>query len=111
MTKDQFDRPLYTYRGVPLLDVGLALDQVTEIIPNTQTAEDAGADATAIYFVPTNSEQGVIGIQLDPLEVFDGKKEKSTSDTTAIEWWVGLAGFGSYGPTVAHNLENPANWT
>lgn len=111
ITKDQFDRPQYTYRGVPLLDVGLKLDQVTEIITNSQTAEDLGTDATDMFFVPTNSEQGVIGIQLDPLEVFDGKKDKSTADTTVIEWWVGLAGFGSYGPVRAHNLETPASWT
>ena len=111
VTKDQFDRPQYTYRGVPLIDMGLKLDQTTEIIPNNETAEDDGTDATSVYFVPTNSEQGVIGIQLDPLEVFDGKKNKSTTDVTVIEWWVGLAGFGSYGPVHGHNIETPASWT
>ena len=111
VTKDQFDRPIYTYRGIPLTDMGLKLDQSTEIIANGQTAEDSGTDATDAFFVPFNTEQGITGIQLDPIEVFDGKKDKSTADVTVIEWWVGLAGFGSYGPVRLHNIEEPTAWT
>ena len=111
VTKDQFDRPVTTYRGIPLFDMGLKLDQTTEIIANGQTAEDAGTDATDAFFVPLNTEQGITGIQLDPIEVFDGKKNKSTTDVTVIEWWVGLAGFGSYGPVRLHNIEEPTAWT
>ena len=111
VTKDSYDRTVYTYRGVPLIDMGVKIDQSTEIIANGQTAEDDGTDATDMFFVPFNSEQGITGIQLDPIEVFDGKKDKSTADTTVIEWWVGLAGFGSYGPVRLHNIEEPTAWT
>lgn len=111
VTKDQFDREVYTYKGVPMIDIGLKADQSTEIIPNNETAEDAGADATSVYFVPWSMEQGITGIQLGPLEVEEGLATKSTSKTTLIEWGVGLAGFGSYGPTRLHNIETPASWT
>jgi hypothetical protein len=110
-TKDQFDREIYTYKGVPIYDMGLKADQSTEIIPKTETAEDGGADATSAYFVPWSMEQGVYGIQLSNLEVEPGLATKSTSKTTLIEWAVGLAGFGSYGPTRLHNIENPDSWT
>ena len=111
VTKDQFDRPVTTYRGIPLFDMGLKLDQSTEIIANGQTAEDAGTDATDVFMVSFGTEQGITGIQLDPIEVFDGKKNKSTTDVTVIEWWVGIAGFGSYGFVRLHNIEEPTAWT
>jgi len=30
---------------------------------------------------------------------------------TRIDWWLGLAGFGSYGITRGWNVEGAANWT
>lgn len=115
MGKDLFDREFPTYKGVPIIDVGLKADQTTEIIPVNETAEDAGADATSVYFVPFNSEQGVTGIQIGPLEVRtptgDGERESKPTSLVRVEWVVGLAGFGSYGPTRLHNIEDPASWT
>ena len=110
-SSDQFGREILTYKGAPLIDMGFKSDQSTEVITNTETAADAGSDATSAYFVPFNTEHGVIGIQLRDIEVFPGKKNKSTSDVTTVEWWVGLAGFGSYGPTRLWNIEDPALWT
>lgn len=112
VTKDSFDRSLVTYRGVPVHDAGLKKDQSTSIITNTETAADAGSDATSMYFCSFNMEQGITGIQLGPLEVIqDAKKDVATADQTMIEWVVGLAGFGSYGMTRLYNISDPALWT
>jgi hypothetical protein len=55
---------------------------------------------------------GIMGIQLSGgLEVFDGKKDKSTTNVKTVEWGVGLAGYGSYGPTRLWNIEAPGSWT
>jgi len=111
VTKDDFGRDVLTYKGAPILDMGLLADQSTEVITNTETAADAGSDSTSMYFVPFNMEQGITGIQLSDIEIFEGARTKSTTDITAVEWWVGLAGFGSYGPTRMWNIEDPSLWT
>lgn len=115
VTKDSFDREFPTYKGTPLVDMGLKADQSTEVIPVSETAEDAGADATSVYFVPFNMENGIHGIQIGGPEVRypTGDSERETKPTKLIrfEWVLGLAGFGSYGPTRLHNIEDPASWT
>jgi hypothetical protein len=111
VTKDDYGRDILTYKGAPIIDMGLKTDQSTEIILNTETAADAGSDSTSMYFVPFNTEQGIIGIQLSDLEVFEGAQTKSTTEITAVEWWCGLAGFGSYGPVRMWNIEDPSLWT
>lgn len=108
---DQFEREILMYKGAPIIDVGLKKDQSTEIITNTETAGDAGSDATSAYFVPFNDEQGVTGIQLSNLEVFDGKKDKSVANVKTVEWACGIAGYGSYGPVRLWNIEDPSLWT
>ena len=114
-TTDSFDREILTYKGAPILDMGLESDQTTEVIPLNETADDAGADATSVYFVPFNDEHGITGIQLSEMEVYDplegGERETMPSKLVRVEWWVGLAGFGSYGPTRLYNIETPASWT
>jgi hypothetical protein len=115
VTKDSFDREFPTYKGARLVDIGLKPDQTTEIITNTETAEDAGADATSAYFVPFSTEQGITGIQVGPLEVRyptgDSERETKPTKLIRVEWVCGLAGFGSYGPVRLHNIEAPASWT
>jgi hypothetical protein len=95
--------------------MGLKKDQSTEIITETEVAGDAGQDATSIYCVAFNEEQGVTGIQLAPMEVYDplagGELSTQPSKMTRIDWWLGLAGFGSYGITRGWNVEGAANWT
>lgn len=114
-TKDMFDREVLTYKGIPIIDAGLKVDLSTEIITNSETADDGGSDATSAYFIPINSEQGVTGIQLENMEVYDplngGEGETTPSNLIRVEWFVGLAGFGSYGPTRLYNIESPASWT
>ena len=115
VTTDQFDRNIVTYKGTPFIDMGWQIDQVTEVITNTEVVGDAGADGTSVYFVPVNMEQGIQGIQLDNLEVYDplGGSEMETlpSKLMRLEWWCGIAGFGSYGPTRLSGIKDPALWT
>jgi len=115
ITRDEFDREILSYKGAAFYDVGLKRDQVTEIITGTEVANDAGADATSVYFVSHDMEQGVTGIQLSPMEVYDpldgGERESKPTKLMRIDWWVGLAGFGSYGCTRLRNFEDVAGWT
>ena len=115
VTKDSFDREVLTYKGSPFIDVGLKKDQTTEIITQTEVAGDAGADATSIYFVSFGIDEAISGIQLSDMEVYDplngGERESKPTKLERIDWWVGLAGFGSYGITRAWNVEGPDNWT
>jgi len=115
VTKDSFDRDLVTYKGAPFIDMGLKADQSTEIITVTETALDAGADSTSVYFASFNIDQGVVGIQLGPLESYDpnagGEMSTQPAKQLRIEWWHGLAGFGSYGLTRLYNIGDPAGWT
>ena len=112
VTKDQFDRKVYTFDGIPLVDAGLKKDNTTEIIPNDETADDAGTDATSAYFIPFNMEHGVHGGQLSDIEIErDVYTGKTTTNGIMVEWWVGLTTWGSYGPTRLYNIETPASWT
>lgn len=116
VTKDSFDRDITTYKGAPLVDVGMKKDQTTEIITNTEVAGDSGNDSTSIYSCSFNAQQGITGIQLPPgLEVYDplggGEQESTPTKLKRFEWWLGLAGFGSYGFVRGWNLLDPAAWT
>jgi hypothetical protein len=115
VTKDMFDREILTYKGVKILDAGYKVDQTTEIIPNTETDEADNDIATSVYFVPINSEQGVTGIQLSNMEIYDplsgGERESKPTNLIRVEWFVGLAGFGSFGPTRLYNVLSPDMWT
>ena len=117
ITKDSFDRDILTYKGAPVIDVGIKTDQSTEIITDSETAGDAGTDATSIYGVSFGVEQGITGIQLggtgpdiyDPLS--GGEMEAKPTRILRMDWWLGLAGFGSYGITRGRNVEGASNWT
>jgi len=114
-TKDSFDRTIPTLYGSPLIDVGTLKDQSTEIITGTEVAGDAGTDATSIYAVAFNEMQGITGIQLSNMEVYDplngGEQESTPTKLVRIDWWIGLANFGSYGIARGQNVEDPSNWT
>lgn len=112
VTKDSFDRQITTYKGVPIVDVGLLKDQATEIIPDTEVAGDSGVDATSIYACSFNMDQGITGIQLGPLENWETEPTSTAPHHTLnIEWVLGLAGFGSYGVVRGANCEGASNWT
>jgi hypothetical protein len=115
VTKDSFEREFYTYRGAPLIDVGLKADQTTEIITDTEDPGDGGDDGTSIYFVSFDAEKGLTGIQVGPPEAYDpnngGELETAPAKLFRMEWWVGLANFGSHGFTRLHSIEAAASWT
>jgi len=92
-TKDQFDRIVDVYQSVRLKDIGVKSDQTTEILPNTETLEDAGvAESTSIYFVKFGIGEFLWGIQEYPIEVDDkGMLEGSPVYRTEVDWPLGLA--------------------
>lgn len=114
-TKDQFGREELTYRGATFTDMGLLKDQATEVISNTEVAGDGGADSMSVYFVSYNKDQGIYGIQLNPLKAYQplgtGEMESKPSKLWRIDWWNGLASFGKYGMTRLRNIERLADWT
>ena len=114
-TQDVFEREIQTFKGIPLIDAGYTKDQSTEIITETETAGDAGSDATSIYAVSTNEESGMTGIELGPIEVWDplngGEQESTPTKLMRIEWWLGLSSPGSHGIARGRNVEGAANWT
>jgi len=115
VTQDTVGRELVTWKGKPLYDMGLKADQSTEIITNTEVAGDAGADSTSVYFASYNKENGIYGIQLENLTVYDpldgGESSTAPQKIRRIDWWNGLAMFGSYGLVRARNLAAPSSWT
>jgi len=115
-TTDQFDREVWTFGGAPIVDVGLKRDQSTEIITDTEDPGDGGEDTTSIYAVSFGTDDGLLGIQLEPLEAYmvggeEHELESKPVKRLRIDWWVGLAGFGSYYAARAYNLEPAASWT
>ncbi len=114
VTKDSFDRTITTWKGAPLIDVGLKRDQSTEIITDSETAGDSGSDATSIYMASFDMTEGLTGIQLGDMEVYDplagGEAESTPTKLLRIDWWCGLASFGNYGITRLRNVEGASNW-
>jgi len=117
--KDQFEREIMTYKGTPIYDAGLKVDQSTEVITLTEAGGTGTANTTSFYLVststPTGDVQGAIsegltGIQLGPMEIYD---VASTGEQTEkhIDWWVGLANFGAHSIVRVRNLLSPASWT
>jgi len=115
VTKDSFDREIPTLWGAPIVDIGTKKDQSTKIITDTEVAGDAGTDATSVYALAFNEQQGISGIELGGMDVYDplsgGEQESTPTKLLRIDWWLGLAGFGSYGFTRGWNLEAPGSWT
>lgn len=115
VTKDVLGRDIQTFKGKKLIDVGLKYDQSTEIITDAETAGDSGTDATSIYFVDFNSNDGLYGIQLNSLETYDplsgGEMETKPSKMLRVDWWNGLANFGSRCIVRGRNVEGASNWT
>ncbi len=118
-TQDNYGRFFRTFAGVPLIDVGLQADQSTEIIANNY---GAGADETRVFavrFSTSEGDDGLAGIQLSPLEVYDpvaaGEVGASaTAGTPAkslrFEWWNGYAGWGKYYAARLTGLQDPSTW-
>lgn len=115
VTQDTLGRDFPTYKGKPIVDTGFKKDQSTEIITNTEVAGDSGADSTSIYAASFEGDQGLTGIQLSELEAYDpnggAEMETAPAKQMRIEWWCGLASYGSHGIVRGRNLAAPSSWT
>jgi hypothetical protein len=112
VTKDNFDRQQMTYKGVPILDMGLKADQTTEIITDTEADGASASTSTSVYFASFDEMQGIVGTQLGALEIVqDAKKDVATANQVLIEWVLGLAQYGSYGLTRLWNIHAADDWT
>jgi hypothetical protein len=115
LTQDTLGRDFYTWRGKPLLDMGTKKDMSTEIITLTETGGTGSSNTTSMYMVSCNMDDGLYGIQLNPLAVYDplagGEMESKPSKLRRVDWWNGLANFGRYCIVRGRNLLDPASWT
>ena len=101
-TQDNWGRQVPRYADLPILDAGKDNANI-DIIPLTETAGDAGADATSLYVV-SFSDGHVEGIQNSPIEVKDlGLTDSGVIYRTLVEWLVGMA---LYHPRAATRLWN-----
>lgn len=114
-SKNLIDQEITTYRGVPLYDMGLKKDQVTEIITCTEPGGDATANTTSLYFASYSIEQGIYGAQLDAPKVYDplngGEMSTAPAKMRRIDWWNGIVGFGGRGLVRVRNIKDPDLWT
>jgi hypothetical protein len=95
---DSFGRQVATYHGIPLLDIGYKSDGTTAIIPQTET-QGSSAITSSIYAVNFGASEGdrsVTGLQNGTMSVEDlGELQTQPVFRTRIEWYVGLALFGT----------------
>jgi hypothetical protein len=95
---DGLGRTVDIYNGIPIVDVGNKADG-TQIIPQTETQGTASGISGSIYAVHFGAgapEQGVVGLTNGGVQVFDlGQLETKPVYRTRIEWFTGLALFGS----------------
>jgi hypothetical protein len=115
VSKDQFDLDVISYMGIPMVDMGYKEDLATEIITTTEVAGDSGADSTSQYWVSFNRESGVYGIQLNEFKEYDplngGEMETMPSKLRRIDWWNGIANFGTRSIVRSRNLSCLSGWT
>jgi len=111
VTKDEFDRRVVSYRGVPFVDVGLKYDQATEIISDSETDGTGGSIATSYYFVSYDALEGISGIQMKDMDILDDVADGPLQPGKVIDWFCGLASWGKYGIVRLANTESSPNWT
>jgi hypothetical protein len=114
-TKDQWDQEWVTYRGKPLVDMGYLADQATEILPVSELGGDSSANTHSQYLVSFNTVEGIHGIQLNNFTAYDPlggtEMESKPSQLRRIDWWNGIASFGTRGIVRVKNLLKLASWT
>ncbi len=115
VTQDSYGREFAAFDDVPMIDVGLKSDGSTEIIGNTY---GTGSNETRVFAVRFGSDDGLTGIQLntpdayDPIAVGEGSGNASgPQKLLRIDWWCGLAGFGSYYAARLAGVKDPTAWT
>lgn len=90
-TRDQFGRWVNNWREVPIYDVGLKYDNVTQIILNTE-AQGTSATNTSVYFAKNGVGTHFQGWEKGPLSVRDiGELPNAPILRQRIDWELGLA--------------------
>src|SRR5262245_2982393 len=91
ITRDQYERIVYTFRDCPIYDVGTKADQVTPIITDVE-AFAAASNCTSIYFAKTGVRTHFHGWEKEPLDVRDlGELQTEPVMRTRVDWSPGLA--------------------
>ncbi|KKN77072.1 hypothetical protein LCGC14_0364110 [marine sediment metagenome] len=94
-TKDQFDKTVPLFRGMPFEEAGTTGDQTTQIITSTETNAGAstGGTATSFYFIRFD-KQHIQGWQMhEPRRIYDDIINDGVTHRTVFEWPVGLSSF------------------
>ena len=105
-TQDQYGRTWDAIqlgsRKIPLVDVGLKNDKSTEVIPNDEDPGDGGNDATSLYAVRFDKNDGLHLLELagtspDPYDPLNGAEmETQPAYKRRIDWGVGLFNLSQY---------------
>jgi hypothetical protein len=90
-TRDNFDREIDTYRGIPFAFAGKKADQSTQIITDTEDPGDGGSDSTSFYCIKLGGPY-VKGIQLaEPARIFDDVTDSGVTHRVVFQWPLGLS--------------------
>jgi len=100
-TRDAFDRRVDSYQGARLVNIGTKADQVTEIIPTTETY-----NLTDIYAVKFGIGDMTWGLQQAAMEVEDlGLLKDKPVYRTMLYWNIGLATVDPRSLAVLHSVD------
>jgi hypothetical protein len=116
--KDLLGFSWYTYRGLPLVDVGLQRDRSTDIILDTYDPGDGGSDSSRIYVcrfaepdgvIESPGSDGLVIVQAGSYEAL-GPEEYLTYEKWGIQWVLGIAHVGDdYCAAVLRDFEMAAS--
>ena len=87
---DAFGRRVTYYNDLPIMVVDKD-NENNDIMPHTETADDAGSDAVSVYCV-SFAENGVVGLQNGEMDVRDlGEIDTKPVFRTRVEWYISMA--------------------
>jgi hypothetical protein len=108
----------HTYRGIPLVDVGLQRDQSTDIILDNYDPGDGGTDSSRIYIcrfaepdgaIESPGSDGLVLVQAGTYETL-GPEDYLTYEKWGLQWVLGLAHIGDdYCASVLNDFEMAAS--
>lgn len=92
--RDTFGKPVMTYAGIPLLDIGRD-EAGNDIIPQTETQGSSSA-ASSIYIVRFGTDAGVIGVTNGGVQAYDlGEIDEKPVYRTRVEFYTAIAMLGT----------------
>lgn len=93
---DEIGLPKMKYAGLPILS-GYPKDRHGNILPFNEVASGGGSAVTTSVFVASLTEDGLHGIQLEPLSARDmGLLEDAVNYGTNVSWDVGIVDDSDY---------------